>query len=73
MASMRVRQVLAVAVLAIPVMAAVSGCGRKTGLDTPYDAAVEARKQAAKDKNPLPPQPTPPNPDKPFFLDGLIK
>jgi predicted small lipoprotein YifL len=73
MASMSVRRVFAVAALAISVMAAVSGCGRKTGLDTPYTAAVEARKQAEKDKQPLPPEPTPPNPDKPFFLDGLIK
>jgi predicted small lipoprotein YifL len=69
---MSVRDVLAVA-LAISVLAALSGCGRKAGLDTPYDAAVQARKDAAKAKEPLPPEPTPPNPDKPFILDGLIK
>jgi predicted small lipoprotein YifL len=69
---MSVRDVLAVA-LAISVLAALSGCGRKSGLDTPYEAAVQARKDAAKAKEPLPPEPTPPNQNKPFILDGLIK
>ena len=69
---MSVRDVVAV-VLAISMLAALSGCGRKSGLDTPYEAAVQARKDAARAKEPLPPQPTPPNPDKPFILDGLIK
>jgi len=69
---MSVRDVVAVA-LAISVLAVLSGCGRKSGLDTPYEAAVQARKDAARAKEPLPPQPTPPNPDKPFILDGLIK
>ena len=69
---MRVNNVLAIA-LAISVAAALSGCGRKSSLDTPYAAAVQARKDAAKAHEPLPPEPTPPNPDKPFILDGLIK
>jgi predicted small lipoprotein YifL len=69
---MSVRDVFAVA-LAISVMAALSGCGRKSGLDTPYEAAIQARKDAQKNKEPLPPEPKAPNPDKPFFLDGLIK
>jgi predicted small lipoprotein YifL len=68
---MSVRDLVAIA-LAISVLA-LSGCGRKSGLDTPYAAAVQARKDAAKAKEPLPPEPTPPNPDKPFILDGLIK
>jgi predicted small lipoprotein YifL len=69
---MRVRDLVAVA-LAISVLAALSGCGRKSGLDTPYAAAVQARKDAQKNKEPLPPLPKPPNPDRPFILDGLIK
>ena len=69
---MSVRDLVAIA-LAISVAAALSGCGRKSGLDTPYEAAVQARKDAAKAKEPLPPVPTPPNKDKPFILDGLIK
>jgi predicted small lipoprotein YifL len=69
---MRVKRMVTVA-LAISVLAVVSGCGRKSGLDTPYAAAVQARKDAERDKEPLPPEPTPPNPDKPFILDGLIK
>jgi predicted small lipoprotein YifL len=66
------KRVVAVAV-AIAVLAMVSGCGRKSGLDTPYEAAVDAREEAEKNKEPLPPVPTKPDPDKPFILDGLIK
>jgi predicted small lipoprotein YifL len=69
---MSVRDLVAVA-LAISVLAVLSGCGRKAGLDSPYEAAVQARKDAAKAHEPLPPEPTPPNKDKPFILDGLIK
>jgi predicted small lipoprotein YifL len=72
MASMSVRRMFAVA-LAISVMAAVAGCGRKSGLDTPYEAAVQARKDAEKNGEPVPPEPTPPEEDKPFILDGLIQ
>lgn len=52
---------------------AVSACGRKSGLDTPYEAAVQARKDAEKaGESPLPPEPTAPETDKPFLLDPLI-
>lgn len=53
--------------------AAVAACGRKAPLDTPYEAAVQARHDAEKAKKPLPPEPTPPQTDKPFFLDRLIQ
>ncbi|MEP9399275.1 lipoprotein [Mesorhizobium sp. KR2-14] len=53
-------------------VAAVSACGRKAGLDSPYEAAVQARKDAEKANEPLPPEPAPPVADKPFILDGLI-
>jgi hypothetical protein len=55
-------------------MALVSACGRRAGLDTPYEAAVQARKDAikAKDPNP-PPEPEKPQTDKPFVLDKLIQ
>ena len=69
---MNVKRVVAVA-LAISVLAAASGCGRKAPLDTPYKAAVDARKEAEKNKEPLPPEPTPPVEDSPFFLDSLIQ
>ena len=46
--------------------------GRKGSLDTPYEAAIEARKEAKKNDEPLPPEPTPPEKDKRFILDGLI-
>jgi predicted small lipoprotein YifL len=51
---------------------AVSACGRKAPLDSPYEAAVQARKDAEKNKEPLPPEPVKPVVDKPFILDGLI-
>jgi predicted small lipoprotein YifL len=54
-------------------MATVAACGRKAGLDTPYEAAVQAHKDAEKAKQPLPPEPQKPNTDKPFFLDKLIQ
>jgi hypothetical protein len=50
-----------------------AGCGRKVGLDTPYEAAIQARKDAEKAKKPLPPEPTPPVKDRPFILDRLIQ
>ena len=53
-------------------LATVAGCGRKAQLDTPYQAAVDARKDAERNKEPLPPEPEKPVADKPFILDGLI-
>jgi predicted small lipoprotein YifL len=50
-----------------------AGCGRKSDLDTPYQAAIDARKEAEKAKQPLPPEPTPPPKDRRFILDGLIE
>jgi predicted small lipoprotein YifL len=54
------------------VLGAAAGCGRKAPLDSPYEAAVEARRQAAENDEPLPPEPEPPVADRPFILDGLI-
>ncbi|MBO6724218.1 MAG: hypothetical protein JJ911_00975 [Rhizobiaceae bacterium] len=52
---------------------ALAGCGRKAPLDTPFQAATEARKQAIEDGDAnVPPEPKPPVSDKPFFLDPLI-
>jgi hypothetical protein len=57
---------------AIAVLA--TACGRRpSDLETPYEAAVEARKEAQDQKKaPLPPEPQKPEKDKRFFLDGLI-
>ncbi len=52
---------------------ALTACGRKSGLDTPYAAAVQARKDAEKAKQPLPPEPQPPVTNRPFILDRLIQ
>jgi hypothetical protein len=58
----------------VAAMALVSACGRRAGLDTPYEAAVQARKDAVKAKDPNPPPaPEKPQADKPFFLDKLIQ
>ena len=56
----------------IAVMGIVAGCGRKAPLDTPYQAAINDRKEAEDNKEPLPPEPEKPVVDKPFILDGLI-
>ena len=48
------------------------GCGRKTSLDTPYEAQVQARKDALKAGEPAPPEPEAPDTDKPFLLDPLL-
>ncbi|CAN7644007.1 hypothetical protein [Mesorhizobium sp. LjNodule214] len=53
-------------------MAAVTACGRRAGLDTPYEAAVQARKDAEKAKQPVPPEPEKPVEDKKFILDPLL-
>ena len=53
---------------------AATGCGRRPGkLETPYEAAVEARKDAQEAKKPLPPEPQKPEKDRPFLLDRLIE
>ena len=52
--------------------AAVAGCGRKGNLDTPYQAQIDARKEAERTGEPLPPEPTKPDKDKKFILDPLL-
>lgn len=69
---MNAKRLVMIAVTAA-LVAALAGCGRKAPLDTPYDAAVDARKQAQKNNEPLPPEPTPPVKDRKFILDGLIQ
>jgi predicted small lipoprotein YifL len=66
------RQVTTVAIL-IALGLTVAGCGRKAPLDSPYQAAVEDRRQAIEDDEAvIPPEPEPPVRDRPFFLDPLI-
>ena len=72
MGSMTGSRIFAALVLLAAVAAVLSGCGRKAGLDTPYDAQVQARKDAEKAGEPLPPEPAVPETDKPFILDPLL-
>ena len=68
-AAMIVRTTLLIAAVAV----AVSACGRRpTTLMTPYEAANEARKEAERNDQPLPPKPDEPVEDRKFILDGLI-
>jgi predicted small lipoprotein YifL len=60
------------AIALVVIAAAVAGCGRKSSLDTPYDAQVNARKEAEKTGGPMPPEPAKPEEDKPFLLDPLL-
>lgn len=49
-----------------------AACGRRGELETPYSAAVEARREAAENNEALPPEPVKPVEDKPFILDPLL-
>ena len=60
------------AVALLVAASAVAGCGRKSALDTPYEAQVNARKEAEKAGGPMPPEPQKPDNDKPFILDPLL-
>lgn len=64
------RLILSVALIAS--VGVVSACGRKAPLDTPYQAGMQARKDAEKAGQPVPPEPEKPVEDKPFILDSLI-
>lgn len=50
----------------------LAACGRKAPLDSPYQAAVDARKEAERNDQPVPPAPEKPVEDRPFILDGLL-
>ena len=50
----------------------LAACGRKAPLDSPYEAAVDARKEAERNDQPVPPAPEKPVEDRPFILDGLL-
>ena len=50
----------------------LTACGRKGDLDTPYQAAIDAREEAERNNEPLPPAPKEPVKDRKFFLDPLI-
>ena len=50
----------------------LAACGRKAPLDSPYEAAVDARKEAERNDQPVPPAPETPVEDRPFILDGLL-
>ena len=50
----------------------LSACGRKSGLDTPYQASVAAQQEAQKAGQTPPPPPEQPVEDKPFILDPLL-
>jgi len=63
---------LIVSLAIIASLGATAGCGRKAPLDTPYEAGMQARKDAQSAKEPLPPEPEKPVEDKPFILDKLI-
>lgn len=70
---MRAARTIRTILLIGAVAAALAACGRRPGtLDTPYEAAIEARKEAERDKQPLPPEPAKPQEDRRFILDGLI-
>lgn len=50
----------------------LAACGRKAPLDSPYEAAIDARKQAEQNDEPVPAAPKKPVADRPFILDRLL-
>ncbi|WP_011582352.1 MULTISPECIES: LPS translocon maturation chaperone LptM [Chelativorans] len=68
---MKVKATLTLLVLGLAV--GLSACGRKGPLDTPYEAAVEARREAERNDQPVPPEPQRPATNRPFILDRLIQ
>ena len=60
------------ALVVLAALGVVAGCGRKSDLDTPYRAQVDARKEAEKTGGPMPSEPQKPDNDKPFLLDPLL-
>lgn len=70
---MRARHILRTTLLLAAIATVVMACGRRPGtLDTPYEAAIEARREAERNNEPLPPEPKAPVQDKRFILDSLI-
>lgn len=70
---MRARNILRTTLLLAAIATVVTACGRRPGtLDTPYEAAIEARREAERNNEPLPPEPEAPVQDKRFILDSLI-
>jgi len=67
---MNARRTLTLIMLGLAV--GLSACGRKGPLDTPYEAAVDARREAERNDQPLPPEPQRPVEDRPFILDRLL-
>lgn len=56
----------------VAALALTAACGRRAPLDSPYEAAIEARRVAEEEGKPLPPEPAPPVTERPFILDRLI-
>lgn len=71
MGSMTAGRIFTTLVL-LTAVAMASACGRKAGLDKPYDAQVQARKDALKAGETAPSEPQKPDADKPFLLDPLL-
>ncbi|WP_235911523.1 LPS translocon maturation chaperone LptM [Mesorhizobium xinjiangense] len=70
---MAIRKEAAAMVVVALVALTVSACGRKGDLLTPSEAAAEARKEAEREGQPLPPAEKRNNRSKRFFLDPLIE
>ncbi|MCV0394395.1 MAG: lipoprotein [Rhizobiaceae bacterium] len=69
---MRMNRLAKSIILGMVLSTALAGCGRKSALDTPYQAQLDAREEARDNDEPLPPAPEKPVEDRPFILDGLI-
>lgn len=70
---MMLRTLVRTAMITAAVAVLAAACGRAGPPYTPYQAAVNARKEAQQDHKPLPPEPRKPPADRHFLLDPLIQ
>ena len=66
-------RVVVVVALVARALARWRAAAANPGSTRPTRRRLQARKDAEKNKEPLPPEPTKPDEDRPFILDGLIK
>ena len=69
---MSFRKIAPMLVLCAVGLSLLAGCGRRTPPITPYEAAVQERREAQKAGETLPPESAPPKEDRRFLLDPLI-
>ena len=69
---MSFRKIASMLILGAVGFSVLAGCGRRSAPITPYEAALQERREAQEAGEALPPEPAPPKEDRRFLLDPLI-